>query len=993
MNFDDYRLGDRAKYVAFVDAIRQIITAAVKVAEMNPHAITGRAKDVKSLEKKLADRGIDPASAIDEQIKDLAGTRVVFLTNAQVQRFLGSRIIHDNFDVISVNVHHAVPNTENETQLFSSTNYFVQLNEQRLALPEYAPHAGLRAEIQVQTLLNHAWAEMDHDTFYKEPAFRHIDRSQFERIKQRMDSVMREHLLPAGHDFDKISRDMTLLMKAEAQFEPAVETIRTSTSNDELSSAIGTLDEIVMPRLSQRSEKFLELLPDLVSAVARARTQPPSEPETTSRPVESETGSDIARKFAVLLQHHRYADPAQTLSVLLGMYRSATSDDERSFWVEQGKEFARHDVSVWRTHGPANQRVVVDGIGALTSEEIESARGVITGMLEKVLSLEIGGTSLGDDVNTVIFHQGTVAPSEALNEIRQDAISILERILQVASNGNDHRTTLHALREATRPPYHGGSAALRTMVMTDAKRVIGIERAFAPRGDLELRRQMEVAALHVHSWYNAVPPKMADNPELIAAQAGVVAEVLELRDELNRDGDFALYKTLIGHDSVRPQAWVTDPFDYRATDAWRLAEDVKIIAVIDAEGADAWCDRVRRYLAQSFGSGDSAPLAGFCTRLAAARPDVIIHFLDQMDETLSAILVASATGLDQAGLAEAARAAASRWIGEGRFLTQLADWLGSRRTPDPAMLADLAARAHDDDDHAAMLLVANSAARLWGIRADQRLIDNAFMPAVAHFLSAAQPGWIRHAWQLRQGALVGALNEDQVQLLLDSFVAAPEIDYDGNHILSLIASRRPKLVLNFFEARIKRGRDKSGWRFDPVPFRIHDLQQPLALQPQLLLDTVRRWYDLAPNLHQFRGGRLIHNVFPTLPDAISDPLRALVRSGRRDDLAFVLATLQTYDGSEEIYPLCMDVVDRLEPGDEMLRQVSAVLGETGVVTGEFGHVEAEGEQRSRLAGYLEDPRPNVRAFAEDARRHALQSMAWEQRQAEQYLEQMRRDWN
>lgn len=267
MNFDDYRLRDRAKYAAFVDRILQILAAAIKAQGMSPHAITGRAKDSDSLEKKLQDRSIDPASAIEEQIKDLAGARVIFLTNAQVQRFLGAGVIHDNFEVSSVNVHHSVPGTENETRLFSSTNYFVKLKEARLSLSEYAPFAGLRAEIQVQTLLNHAWAEMNHDTFYKEPTFCHVDRAQFEQIKGRMDAVMREHLLPAGHDFDKISRDMALLIKAEDEFGPAVEAIKTSQSNNELSSAIEILDEVVMQRLTGQRERFLALLPDLVDAL------------------------------------------------------------------------------------------------------------------------------------------------------------------------------------------------------------------------------------------------------------------------------------------------------------------------------------------------------------------------------------------------------------------------------------------------------------------------------------------------------------------------------------------------------------------------------------------------------------------------------------------------------------------------------------------------------------------------------------------------------
>src|SRR5690606_21011878 len=124
---------------------------------------------------KLVDRKFAIDQPMDE-IKDLAGCRVVFLTNSQVDAFNNTGALHENFEVLSVNVHHPVPGTETEMKLFDSTNYLVRLKPDRLALTEYRELEGLNAEIQVQTLLNHAWAEMGHDTIYKEPKLTHLGR-------------------------------------------------------------------------------------------------------------------------------------------------------------------------------------------------------------------------------------------------------------------------------------------------------------------------------------------------------------------------------------------------------------------------------------------------------------------------------------------------------------------------------------------------------------------------------------------------------------------------------------------------------------------------------------------------------------------------------------------------------------------------------------------------------------------------------------------------
>ncbi|NIA70989.1 RelA/SpoT domain-containing protein [Pelagibius litoralis] len=109
MNFEEYQLAGRSRFSALVEAIQYILKAAVEAQGMEPHAITGRAKNPKSLARKLVNREIDPASEIDEQIKDLAGVRIVFLTNSQIYAFNQAGILRDNFDILAVNAHHAVP--------------------------------------------------------------------------------------------------------------------------------------------------------------------------------------------------------------------------------------------------------------------------------------------------------------------------------------------------------------------------------------------------------------------------------------------------------------------------------------------------------------------------------------------------------------------------------------------------------------------------------------------------------------------------------------------------------------------------------------------------------------------------------------------------------------------------------------------------------------------------------------------------------------------
>lgn len=986
MNLEEYRLGGRIRFTDLVEVIQHILKAAVAAQGTEPYAITGRAKTPESLAKKLADRGIDPASAIDEQIKDLAGVRIVFLTNGHVDAFKQTSILHDNFDILDINVHHAVPGTDSETRLFDSTNYLVQLKPERLVLPEYKPLEGLRAEIQVQTLLNHAWAEMGHDTIYKQPNLNHVGEKRLAAIKERMDRVMRKHLLPAGHDFDKITREFHQLLTADQSVDSAIETLSKSASNDALGDAIGTLDDLILPQFDEPCAEFLRLVPLLIDAIERTRGSPPGVIETPFGSFPGKSGEDIALKISRLILDYRYCDPAQTFTTLVRLYSEAATDSERKIWIDLATQFSAHNLDVWERYGPAIPRLILDGARKLDDGEIATARSLIIAMLGNTLSAEVVGISATS--TTVTTHKATVAVNEQLARLRADAIAILEKLLDEATDDAARQEALTALRKAGVLPLRGGSDTLVAMIIEDAARIIAIEKARIAQWGLELRRKCEVYALRCHHRLGLRPPQIADKDAAVAAQQKLVAEIEALRDVLNADSEFVRYKALVGHDSVRPDAWDEQALDPEATRQWRETSFIGIVEEITDDTVGDWIERVRTYIAESKSGGDHLRPLADCFRLFGQTKPMTAHaFLEVMDDTLSPLLISLLLGIEQADGRETIRCYAVRWMGEGRFLGLLGDYMRRQEPFDLDMLEILAARSIELSDERGVLACLNTAAFRYGKVADQRLIDKVFIPAIGYLTDIQKHDWIHYTLDVLKGALVAALTEAQAQRLLDSFVGLPEVHYEAEMLLALVAGRFPGLALDFFEARTH----SSGLHFDPIPFSLYTLREPLSVHPQLIIAAARRWFEREPEFHEFRGGRLLRNVFPTLAE-IAAPLGDMVKQGNRNDIRFVIASLLAYDGAEQIYPLCMDIVDALEEGDALLNRVTHALDQKSVLTGDFGHVEAEREQRARLDLWHNDPRPKVQAYVLKQQRRVEQSMAQEQRRAEHDVEQQRRDW-
>lgn len=210
MRFEDYEREAWSKYAAFGETVADILRAAIRTAGgYRLQQVRSRAKDATSLRKKLEERGkergIDlvDAEGLEAEIKDLAGCRIVFYTNGDVSKLISSGLIAENFEILEVKLHHPRRETEDAAGLYISNHYLVRLRDDRLKLPEYGAFAGMRCEVQVQTILNHAWAEMAHDTIYKEPELDAFGTRALDAIKTRMARIARRYLVPAGYEFGR----------------------------------------------------------------------------------------------------------------------------------------------------------------------------------------------------------------------------------------------------------------------------------------------------------------------------------------------------------------------------------------------------------------------------------------------------------------------------------------------------------------------------------------------------------------------------------------------------------------------------------------------------------------------------------------------------------------------------------------------------------------------------------------------------------------------
>lgn len=159
----------RPLYESFAGVLHRILDDAFRLDEMQAASVEHRAKALDSFGEKAATPDeTDPEKPKYpeplKQITDLAGVRVVTFFPKTVP--VVGAIIEREFDVVERSDKSAEL-IEEERFGYQSVHFVVRLPSKRTQLPEYARLKGLIAEIQVRTILQHAWAEIEHDIQYK----------------------------------------------------------------------------------------------------------------------------------------------------------------------------------------------------------------------------------------------------------------------------------------------------------------------------------------------------------------------------------------------------------------------------------------------------------------------------------------------------------------------------------------------------------------------------------------------------------------------------------------------------------------------------------------------------------------------------------------------------------------------------------------------------------------------------------------------------------
>ncbi len=999
MDFDEYERKRRPDFKAFAEAVATILEAAIKAdPSYRLQQVQRREKSPASLKAKLAKLNPSDCTKIEDFVKDLAACRLIFYTNADVKRFLSSEILRTNFiiDWDRTKVHYPVPGTESEGRFFISDNIVVRLDEHRATAPEYARFQGMRCEIQVQTTLNHAWSEMEHDVYKNKPAGG-FGKDLLKEIQMRFDKVMREMLIPAGYEFQKIVDDYNRLASGRELFDRgALKALGECKDNNERHELLERFKTYVLPHLDDPAGAHAEIRDALVVSIQAVRATATKPINTPWGDLPGRTAEEVVGLAAEVIDELRYVSAEAvelTLDALCELYPGAASDKERARILKSVKTLAVHNYQVWKAGGPIVQDMLVRRIRAWDPATLDALRPVALTVLEQVLRPEATGTS--GTYKTITLTTAEVAPSEALKRIRATSLDLLEELFRSATNDTERRSAKQVLLGAARFPQRtGGESALRLTILENSARVARFFGDVAHMLSHELLQTLEQSFLWLYRHTRRAADARAEDEAIAAARRAFIEAILAFRDRINANRDFVVYKTLVGFESVFPPEWEGGPMDHAAEEAYRNQRISELVAEVDVVNADAWLKILQRCASTKSNDLATFPAFGrFLEELTQTMPEIVESYFDRLGNDLASFLPAMLRGMETTARWPAARARIDRWLSERRYLSQI---LWHQRFTDKidvrVIKQALACAVEDENDRAVLNAAEICAARSNAI--PRKEIGPIFASAITYLNLRGNTNWADAIWpHFVEGSLAEALSAEQIDLILSALVQRKQVDHQTEYVLVPIAKLFPEKVIDFFGTRLRqREEDDVAEHYEAIPYSLTTLGPHLAATVPYLIAQSRAWHHENAEFFQYRGGRLLPLVSPEFTPEVQDRLNEVLVTGGAEATRFVADMLAGYGGSPATHELYKLIVEAVPDGHPVLGAIEVALISTGIVSGEFGMVQAYQRKKAEFQPWLSDSRPRVSAFAAAHDRMLDRMIAAEQRRSEEDLEARKRQY-
>ena len=973
MRFDQYDDKVRCRYEALAKEIKSdlLATIAEKGCYRLQH-IQSRAKTRESVEGKLIKRGKLDTPDIRAVCKDLAGCRVIFYSNFDVEKFGYDLVIPDmyNVDIDRTKFHEHEFDETDAIKMFESYNFVVSLKSDHQKYDEFANEV---CEIQVQTALNHMWSEMAHDIIYKPPNCGNNGgtNSNLEADSQRFAKLKNDFISPAGRIFQSLVNDHECDKNGKERFDrELLRQLKFAETNNERFKLLHQLNKETIPKFDDIEPEISTIRHQLEETWRNADEK--SESDRQKNKKGDRESHEVTQLIVEMFKTFWTYGPDTTYSIAVRLFVSTKCEESRQQLISLAEHISKNSKDVWETRGPLVQLIIARKLE--NEPRLIEAGEIICVFASEILNTEVTGDDFRED--GVTMYRGGVVYSEELWAARKVAIDCLFTVVEKSVDSGLIRTALDCLLGVTSLPVTGKfQDKLAESVIKQSIDVFDQLKNILPTDDFDTIQWFETELYGIWLTMKRLHLERGENKELASLIENFSATIRGIVRELNSDSEFVIFKVLTVSTPYFKPHWEIDValldegsrvmskimYDYRVQEIERLCKE------IDKENYPIWKERLVKLCADgSLSPSYAGSINRFLRLVAEEHGNFVFELLLNREELPDWTVRLLASILLQTSLKNQTWSLLFRWLGNRMYIAEITDVVCHLKELSTNACLVCVEVATERGDIEALSSLARIAAYNYGSR-PEFWRERVFVPVVWELIRLGSDRWIGSTWVVSgEQSIYSTLSEEQKDHLIDTFGEMTTNDHHVESIVVSLSSGSPFRIFQWIEKRLERSEtcsDNGYWAF-PTSFIYY--HKVLQKHPSEVVSAVRRWvarFDLTKHL---TITEFLKSVFLECYEVLEPVLLNQIEHGDTETLLFLSISLQGFEGDIKLLRVLRAIIASPRCNEETRARVLGILREDDGMCGRYGKAETFESKIKEVSRWLKDPNEQVVKFAKQA---------------------------
>lgn len=963
MNLEEYKTSKIDQYKRFSETVAKILDIILTANDFKVQQIQSREKPVDSLAKKLEKRGLLESNNIENEIKDLAGCRIIFYYNSDIDRYAASALVQDNFKIVpkSYKKYYPQQNPESANDYYIADHFQIELNEARLALPEYQEFANFRCEIQITNTLFHAYAETNHDIIYKKPAIDGFGEKIINDLNDQLIEVMEKYLKPASHKIDKIHTTFIRFKEGKQLFDSdVISEIKKTTDRNSLYDILERYKDLVLPHINFIGDDINEVSEIVDISLAKSKAFHDIPIETPYGNIPGYTHEKIICLLSEIVQHVNYVNPKSVLLLDVKLYEASSDFPTKKIIVEKIKELSRYRSRILEKIGLYVQVSLIEAVEGFNDLVLLGLKDIIIAIVHETISMRL--TEFEVKGKDIVFKPENLVGSENVEVLRNRAIDLLKKLYVISNNYKTKNEVLNELSQGcTFPDNLHDNLNLLKIITKSISNIVEFLIGKIDFTDLDFLIICEYKLFGIYKVICSYREHYKENEALYKELSSARDLLIKWADIVNNNEEYQVYKTLISYDPIFLVEWNDEDYLFHEKNTYREGLITQLVDKITPNDYSVWIDRFLLISKSKLNDGATFfSFLFFIKLLSNSHPQLLLMATRKPDE-MSRIISYLMQGLYSSSLRNDAETLIKIFSAEGRFLSECLHVFVAVESFDMGIVESLLSSAIRNNDVYAVSYAILAAFRNEELNAIQSII----IPALDYLTTIKNTSWINQAYGYKQLDLFFSKNNSSLlEAILRNLKFSPKLSHEAKFILNGIFDPSPDLIIEYFKDRVKYSLSpESGKEYEAIPFDLHIMQERIS-KTIVAFELLLNW----PVEIEKAASRLINLFYPEYTDVVDLKLTAFLEENPKNSDK-ILLVLSFYKGDVKMYRLCEKIIQGLSEGSPILAMIKSImLGEDGIIsgTGTYGLADHYQARRPKFVAMSESSNGKLSKFAKEA---------------------------